>query len=245
MNLENSEIAESNNSQIENNESDNFDLDAVLNEYLGIEAESSEKHSINTQEVLKELPEDALKLIQNLRKDYTKKTQLISEQKKELEQRERTWLDRQESILRSKINLPEDFDIYAEGGIQRYLDTKVAEMLLEQTQPLREQIELEERRTQLSAFKASNPDIVEYKEEIVLEMSKNPNLDIRSAYYLVKGKSADEKINQIKLDLERAKQDKANSFSKVSTGGVSRAEGTPKFTDASQAYRYLIQQGKI
>ena len=221
-----------------------FDLDSIINEYLGVEAESAERHSVDTQEVLKELPEDALKLIQNLRKDYTKKTQLLSQQKKELEQRENTWLNRQEQILRSKMNLPEDFDITAEGGVQKYLEVKVAEMLLEAQRPLVEQVELENRRAQLNDFKKANPDITEYREAMIEEMAKDPNLSLEKAYYLAKGKTADSKLNQMKVELERQKEAKLNAVSKVGVGGTSRAEGVPRFTNALDAYRYLQSRGK-
>lgn len=221
-----------------------FDLDSIINEYLGVEAESAERHSVDTQEVLKELPEDALKLIQNLRKDYTKKTQQLSLQKKELEQREQTWLNRQEQILRSKMNLPTDFDITAEGGVQKYLEVKVAEMLLEAQRPLVEQVEMETKRAELQEFRRQNPDIADYRDAMIEEMGKNPNLDVKTAYYLVKGKTADSKINEVRLELERQKEAKLNAVSKVGVGGTSRAEGIPRFTNALDAYRYLQTRGK-
>lgn len=221
-----------------------FDLDSIINEYLGEGIENVERHSINTQEVLKELPEDALKLIQNLRKDYTKKTQQLSTQKRELEQREQNWLSRQEQILRSKMNLPEDFDITSEGGIQKYLDVKVAEMLLEAQKPLVEQVEMNNRREQLNDFKRQNPDIVDYRDAMIEEMSKDQTLSVEKAYYLVKGKTADQRLNQVRLELERQKEAQRNAVSKVGVGGTSRAEGIPKFTNALDAYHYLQSKQK-
>ena len=221
-----------------------FDLDSIINEYLGEGVEKVERHSINTQEVLKELPEDALKLIQNLRKDYTKKTQQLSTQKRELEQREQTWLSRQEHILRSKLDLPPDFDITAEGGIQKYLEVKVAEMLLEAQRPLVEQVEINNRREELQNFRRQNPDITEYREAMIGEMGKDPTLTLERAYYLAKGKSADRKINEVRLELEKQKEAKLHAVSKVGVGGTSRAEGTPRFTNALDAYRYLQSKQK-
>ena len=216
-----------------------FDLDSILNEYLGEEAEAEDSHSVSTQDILSNLDTDALKLIQNLRKDYSKKTQLIASQKKELENRERNWLSQQESLLRSKMNLPEDFDITSEGGLQAYINSKVAEMVLESSKPLREQVELENKRSELQAFKAANPDLENYKVDIINEMSANPDLDLKTAYYVVKGRNANNEINKVKLELEKQKAERAVAVSKVGIGGTVRADGTPSFKNALDALRWL------
>ena len=221
-----------------------FDLDSLISEYLGDEAEASDNHSLSTQEILKELPSDALKLIQNLRKDYSRKTQQIAAQKKELESRERTWLSQQEHILRSKMNLPTDFDITTEGGIQKYLDSKVAEMLLEAQRPLVEQVQFEQKRQELQEFKAANPDLENYKVQIIEEMTKNPDVDLKTAYYIVKGRTANDEINKVRLELEKQKAERASAISKVSTGGIVRADGRPAFKNALDAYNWLQKNQK-
>ena len=216
-----------------------FDLDLLISEYLGEEAEASDNHSLSTQEILKELPSDALKLIQNLRKDYSRKTQQIATQKKELESRERNWLTQQEQLLRSKMNLPEDFDITSDGGLQAYINSKVAEMVLESSRPLREQVELETKRQELQTFKSENPDIDKYRVDIINEMSANPDLDLKTAYYIVKGRTANDEINKVKLELEKQKADRAAQVAKVGVGGAVRANGTPVFKNAVDALNWL------
>lgn len=220
-----------------------FDLDSILNEYLGEEAEASDNHSVSTQDILAKLDTDALKLIKNLRSDYSKKTQLIAAQKKELESRERNWLTQQESLLRNKMNLPEDFDITSEGGLQSYIQSKVAEMVLESSRPLREQVELENKRSELQAFKTANPDLENYKVDIINEMSANPDIDLKTAYYIVKGRTANDEINKVKLELEKQKAERVAAISKVGVGGAVRANGTPVFKNAVDALNWIKAKG--
>lgn len=216
-----------------------FDLDLLIGEYLGEEAEAFDNHLLSTQDILKELPSDALKLIQNLRSSYTKKTQQIAAQKKELETREQTWLNQQERLLRSRMQLPEDFDITSDGGLQSYIQSKVAEMVLESQRPLKEAYELDQKRQELSDFKTANPDLDHYRFDIIEEMSKNPDLDLKTAYYVVKGRRSNDEVARVRLELEKQKAERHSAVSKVGVGGASRADSRPKFTNALDALRWL------
>lgn len=218
-----------------------FDLDSILHEYLGEEAESTTNHSLNTKEVLETLPPEALKLIQNLRSDYSKKTQALSKQRNELAEREQSWLERQEEVLRSKMSLPEDFDIYGENGIQSYIQAQVAQALLEAQQPLREAHETAKLREEVTEFKRAHPDMENYKEAIVAEMLKDNSLDIKKAYFLVRGREAEKELSNMKAQLEMAKVDRVNAARKVGTGGMA-GRPEPQFKNARQAYEFYKTQ---
>lgn len=222
-----------------------FDLDAILDAYLGDEVEAIDSHSIPVQEILDNLDDDSKKIIQNLRKDYTRKLQKVGEQKRELEQRERTWLSRQEEMLKARMKLPEDFDLDSEGGVQTYIESKIAEMLLEQQRPLMEQVQMDQKRQFLQDFKSKNPDIENYRETIVEEMSRNPQLDLVNAYYIAKGKASDERLNQIKLELERNKEIKLDAVRKVAVGNQVSVNQRPQFKSALEAFEWLERNQKL
>ena len=248
MNEETSGTAESNNPQttaVDNQPSQtnvDFDLDAILDAYLGEEVEAVDNHSIPVQEVLDNLDTDAKRILQNLRKDYTKKLQKVGEQKRQLEERERTWLSRQEDILRSKMQLPADFNLDAEGGVQTYIESKIAEMLLEQQKPLIEQVQMDQKRQFLQDFRRQNPDIDNYRDAIVEEMAKNPGVDLVNAYYIAKGKASDQRLNEVRLELEKQKETKLDAVRKVSTGNQVQAVGRPAFRNALDALDWLNKQ---
>ena len=218
-----------------------FDLDSIINEYLGEEAEASTNHSVNTKEVLESLPPDALKLLQNLRSDYSKKTQALSKQRNELAEREQSWLQRQEEVLRSKMSLPEDFDIYADNGIQSYIQAQVAQALLEAQQPIREAHETAKLREDVAQFKREHPDMENYKEAIVAEMLNDNSIDIKKAYFLVRGREAEKELTNMKAQLEQAKTERFIAAKKVGTGAMA-GRPEPQFKNARQAYEHFKTQ---
>jgi len=218
-----------------------LDLDSLLNEYLGQEAESSTNHSVNTKDIIESLPPDALKLIQNLRSDYSRKTQELSKQRNELAEREQSWLDRQEEQLRNKMALPEDFDIYGDNGIQSYIQAKVAEALLEAQRPLKEAHETARMREDIAQFKREHPQVEQYKEAIVAEMLKDNSLDLKRAYFLVRGKEAEKELQTMKSQLEEAKAERILNAKKVSTGAMA-GRPEPQFKNARAAYEFYKTQ---
>jgi hypothetical protein len=214
-------------------------LDDLLDAHLG----TTENHKgLNYQTIIEGLPDDAKKLVSNLRNDYRRKTTSISEKRKELEAREKVLLSRRtEEDLRSAMDLPENIDLYDPEGLKRYINAKAAEQVNALLEPARKQLAKDTRLDQVKSFQKEHPDIVEMKEDISKLISEK-NMTIEDAYFTLKGrayKAEMEKKNQEILSHKAAQREVGY---KVNVGRPT-TPAKRKFKTAYEAYTFLKQQG--
>ncbi len=219
----------------------NMSLDQLLDMHLkGKEFETENHKGVDYAKTIEALPEDARKLIQNLRSDYSRKTGEISKAKRELEMREQTLLSANtEEKLKAAANLPEDLDLYHPDGLKKYIEAKAAEQLQSLLQPARDKMAIELRKTQVNEFKAQHADFDSHKQDIAKLVVKG--MKIEDAYYLLKGRSAKEEQSKINQELEAYKKGARDAGFKVTTGR-NTITTKPKFGSAWEAYEWRKKQ---
>ncbi len=215
-------------------------LDDILAEHFGGEEFKADKHKgmQHASKVIESLPEDGKKLIQNLRSDYSKKTTELAKQKRDLELREQAILSQNLDSLKSKMNIPDDLDIYSQDGLQKYVEAKVAKALHEQQTPLKERYEEDRRKDDLLAFKAQHPDMDELKNDIIQTMAKGEAADIKAAYWICKGKKAETDHTEALRIQRMAKAEQRAAAMKVGVGSNVSVK-SQKPTSARDAYEAI------
>jgi hypothetical protein len=207
-------------------------------------------------EWLQHTPEDVRKHVANMRASYTRKTQELAQERKELERLRQELLDTKEGTLNnavleevSKYAGDERHDIYSEAGMQAEIKRQAALMLQEMMKPAQEKIRHERRQMELETFKTANPELTqdEYRLPIAKMLMDRPELKLEDAFYIVKAKVNAQKLAEEKAQMAQVKTDRRDTFAKTHTGSNSNPTGTPKFKDAWEAFQYhksLKERGK-
>ena len=224
------------------------DLDELVNTDFGDDNAMQGQHKgLNYHEVLKHIPENGRKVIQNLRSSYTQKTQEIAELKRSIEA-EREELNRQRELLSNsdfamQVNQlaqqQPQHDAWSDEGLEERINQKAALMMQKMLSPLQQDLEVQKRQVQLESFKSKNPDLV--SEEVRLPVAKllmqRPELKLEDAYYIVKAQQMSDRT-------EQTRQSTKQVLKKTSTGTAVNSAQPPKFTDAWSAYQWHKSQIK-
>jgi len=185
----------------------------------------SETKGLNYNQVFDGLPEDAKKIIANLRADYTKKTQSIAEQRKQLEADRKALLESgfYDSVSK-QAETSVELDPFNANSIEAKIQQEVAKRMKEMLEPMRQEAEMNKRQIALENFKRENPDIETYKVDIARELMKDKTLTLEKAYYLVKGQKSTEASKQMQVELAQYK--KAAQDYGLKVGGANRGSGS-------------------
>jgi hypothetical protein len=220
-----------------------FDDPALQGEHKGLP---------HYEEILKHIPENGRKLIQNLRASHTRKMQEIADTRRALAE-ERAELLRQREALSSspaaralaeqaQKGLPEGVDPWSEEGLAALVEQKAAGMLQKMLAPMQEEVEVSRRKAELTQFKTDHPDLTQdpdIKKEVIAHLKANPDMRLETAYWAARGKvlSTRERTAQAAREKERA--DSRASLKTTSTGTrVVNGVREPKFKSAWDAYQH-------
>jgi hypothetical protein len=199
---------------------------------------------IDYNRTISELSDDGKKILANLRSDYTRKTQEIARQSKELEGQRQALLesDAYRNIQAKATEAPVDADPFDPQAFNQRIEQEVAKRLADVLKPMQTEWESQQRRNKLAQFKSENPDLETYKTEIVEVLKTNENLNLEQAYYLVKGKTQTQKLRQAEQELTAYKTAAKDYGLKVSVGSVNSGPLKPPTSvkrDAYSVYRWL------
>jgi hypothetical protein len=152
-----------------------------------VELDDAQAKGLSWEEAMRRVPSGVAKLMKGMQSDYTKKTQELAEQRREL-QRER------ESLLKVKFEQPEDlgeFDPFNEASITKRIEAEVAKRMQQLLEPMQAEAELLKAEADYNSFLSANPD---FKTDNVLRsevqnlLERNPTLDLETAYWAAKGR---------------------------------------------------------
>ena len=116
----------------------------------GVDLPEGEHTGIDYNRVVKDLPDDAQKMLANIRKSYTKKTQELAEQKRDLNARLASLAD-QETFDKFK-ELGErktELDPYDTESFNKRIEEEVALRMRDMLAPMQEQYHLQQRKAKL------------------------------------------------------------------------------------------------
>ena len=207
---------------------------------------------------LQHVPSEVREHLANIRASYTRKTQAVSNEKKELaalrEQlmsEKRSHLDTKESILKNPFLEGEeegeegtDYDVFTDDGRKTHLKKETREFLQEQFKPAQEKLALERRQLELDRFKMDNPEIKTDKElrlEMGTRLKANPALRLEDAFFISKGVLAGKRASEATTKHQETKKKRAETARK-SSGGTRAETAPPKFKSLHEAFKYAKQQ---
>lgn len=199
---------------------------------------------IDYNRTISELSDDGKKILANIRSDYTRKTQELARQGKELEGQRAALLesDAYKAIQARAGEASVDADPFDPQAFNQRIEQEVAKRLADVLKPMQTEYESQQRRNKLAQFKSENPDLETYKTEIVEVLKTNENLNLEQAYYLVKGKSQTVALRQAEAELVAYKTAAKDYGLKVSIGSVNSGPLKPPTSvkrDAYSVYRWL------
>ena len=202
--------------------------------------------------------ENSQRAMQQLRADYTRKTQELAEQRKELEE-QRTQLESMKSSLEDNEAYKAikeaaeadagDFDPYDSESFQRYVNKIVAEKLQAVLQPMAEQQMKHQAKAKIQSFMEQHPELQtdqELRTQVRETLQNNESLSLQDAYWIVRGRrshSVSEREQMQELAFRKAA--KASGL-KVGVGqnkGITVPTGATKMK-AADLYQHLLKQKK-
>lgn len=202
------------------------------------------------QHWMQHVPEDVRKHIANLRADYSRKTQSLSEERREIERLRAEITATKSGVLDGplakmvkEVDVEEEHDLYEPEGMKKEIKRQAALMLQEMLRPAQEQVQAEQRKLALERFKTENPELTqpEYRAPILKMLQERPELKLEDAFYIVKAKVDSSKIAEERKKIADQKNSRAQTLQKVAGGSAASPKGQPKFDSAWDAYQYHKQ----
>ncbi|TFH22989.1 hypothetical protein E4G67_03690 [Candidatus Bathyarchaeota archaeon] len=238
------------------------ELDLTIDEIIKLNSQDFEEFTDDAQHKgmkplahwMQHVPPDVRKHIANLRADYSRKTQTLSNERKEIERLREELTNTKSGVLDgpltkivAAVDMEAEHDIFDPEGMKAEIQRQAALMLQSMLKPAQEQVQAEQRKMALERFKAENPELTqpEYRAPILQMLQERPELKLEDAFYIVKAKIDSTKISEERARLSQQKTDRASTLQKIGGGSAASPKGTPKFKSAWDAYQYHKQMGDV
>ena len=219
---------------------------ATIEQLLEVDALGEGGHKgLDFNRVVKELPDDAQKLMANLRADYTRKTQALAEERKQLEAMRNSLSN---SEFNSKIDEVANaetvqLDPYDDNSFNARIEQEVARRLQEMMKPIRMEQEMSNKRQALENFKRDNPDLMDYRSEVAELLQGNDALSLQDAYYIVKGRKTQTRLQELENENKLRTEKMREAGLKISTG-TRGGDRPPKGLRGYEVYKWYKSRGK-
>lgn len=214
---------------------------------------------INYQQVISELPEEAQKLVANLRADYQRKTSNLSEQRRAIEATRADLEAQRKALMESDfyrdVNEAADkelgeFNPYDDRSFEERIQKEVAQRMKSMLEPMRQQHELQQQKIRLQQFKSEHPDIEDIKTDVAKVLMDNKHMNLEQAYWQVKGRILSDKMKTQEAELSSYKKVAREAGLKVGGASRGRTNGIPKHImdqdDPAAIYNWLKEnKGKV
>ena len=221
------------------------EVEASIEDVANLETEdeilnSEENYTgIDYNQVLSELPEDARKLVANLRRSFTKKSQEVSSQRKNLDTQLKAIEAERAAIIESDFyaDLKETadpaeetpFDPYDPKSMEKRIEQEVAMRLQQMLQPMREQHIVQQRKANLAMFKQEHPDLEDHKYDVADVLKANDHMTLEQAYWQVKGRKMHASNQQTEKELKAYRQAAKDAGLKVGGANRGKTKTIPKY----------------
>jgi len=249
--LEDTSVAEAQATETPNQD----ELDLTIDELIRLNAQDYEEFTEDAQHKgmkplahwLQHVPPDVRKHIANLRADYSRKTQSLSNEKKEIERLRQELTNTKSGVLDgpltrivNSVDMETEHDLFDPEGMKSEIKRQAALMLQSMLKPAQEQVQAEQRKMALERFKVENPELTqpEYRAPILQMLQERPELKLEDAFYIVKAKIDSSKLGEERKRIAEQKNTRAQTLQKIGGGSTVSPKGTPKFNSAWEAYVY-------
>lgn len=196
------------------------------------------------------------KLLANMRADYTRKTQEISAMKKQMADREAAVLEKERTLYSGDFakNLNETaardastLDPYVQEDLQQLIEIQTAKRLQEMLKPYQDEIVSKQHMLEAQQFVELHPELKTeaFKEKLIPLLTTKPDLDLETAYLIVKGQLADVQAQALKeqSQLRQASKEANRQIIAKTTGTTQTSPGTaPKKMTPIEALRFFSNQ---
>ena len=195
---------------------------------------------IDYNRVIQSLPEDAQKLLSNLRADYTRKTQQLSEERKAIESMRTSLTNTDFTQKIDEVANSEDvqLDPYDDSSFNKRIEQEVARRLQDMMKPIRMEQELSTRRNELEKFKAEHPDLMTMKDDVATLLKSNEALTLQDAYHIAKGRKTGSRLEELERENTLRKDKMREAGLKISTG-TRGSDKPPKGLKGYEIYKWL------
>ena len=184
--------------------------------------------------------------------DYTRKTQTVADARKDLD-RQRSALFDSEAYKQLKAVAEADsgtFDPYDPDSFLKKMKQEVAAQLLETLGPAEQALHQENARVKAKAFIDGKPEFKDaaFKSGVADLLKTNANLGLEEAYWIVKGRRADEQLTR--SENERVEHRRMLKEAGINIGSGRGRPDTGSVPDhvkkrgAFEIYKYLEAQQK-
>lgn len=202
--------------------------------------------------LMKHSTEEGRKLIANMRSSYTKKTQELSEARKQLEMERAQMIREKEALynseytkrLKTVAESTEELDPYTPEGLSKIIERETAKRMQEMLKP--QQDAISEQRAIMAAerFVNEHPEMrtEAFKAKLVPLMTDRQDLDLETAYWMVKGQLSKEAEAKQVEDKKAAQTKKAETREAIKkTAGTTTVSGStpPKGLTPYEAMQWI------
>ncbi len=200
--------------------------------------------SLSWNDAMRRVPKDIRALMKQMQGDYTRKTQELSESRKEF-LREREALMRGKQQLKEPEALPE-YDPFNEETIKARIEAEVTRRLSEVLAPMEQEYQTMAAEDSYRAFVSDHPDFETdqgLRDEVQTALEANSALDLETAYWAVQGRRSRQKAqqeSQSRAARRRAQKEAAMKGTKAPrrvSGVVAPAKKDLKSMSAADIYR--------
>tara|TARA_Y100000114_G_scaffold30269_1_gene25909 strand:+ start:1264 stop:2115 length:852 start_codon:yes stop_codon:yes gene_type:complete len=200
------------------------------------------------QSVLEGAPEDVQRAMASLRADYTRKTQELASQRKELARQQKALTDSDAYKAIAELAHGDDvqFDPFDPQSFNAYVNKVVAERLNSILEPMRQEQLQFQAQNKLEAFMVQHPELKtdqQFRKEVHQTLTDNEHLDLEAAYWIVQGRRA--KAQEQNQNQKIARTKKAARAAGLAVGSGRKSGVTvPKDEklNAWDIYNHILQQ---
>jgi DNA polymerase III alpha subunit (gram-positive type) len=194
----------------------------------------------------------------SLRSDYTRKTQSLAEQRKEMQSEQAKLQQLQQSLTQSEAYKaiqaaaqedPGEFDPYDPESFQKYVNKVVNERMQQMLAPLHQEQMKAQARVKLQGFMGEHPELKSdqgLRKEVKDLLLANETMSLENAFWIVQGKKTAEVHKHSALrEASRRKAAQAAGL-KIGSGrkaGIT-APATASQMSGTEIYAYLAAQQK-
>lgn len=198
------------------------------------------------------------KLLANMRADYTRKTQEIAAMRKQMVDREAAVLAKEQSLYKGdfakKVNETatkdaSTLDPYVQEDLAQIIEIQTAKRLQEMLKPYQDEIVSKQHMLEAQQFVEKHPEMKTeaFKEKLIPLLSTRQDLDLETAYLIVKGQLVDVQAAalQEQSKVKQAAKETARQTIAKTTGTTQNAPGiAPKNMTPLEAMRFFKAQEK-